>query len=187
MVHFENSMAEITKITDSLRAKPRSVQAEDLVIEIEKLMGDQLIATLYRDVIRPLRTRSYQLNASSKRLPVEILHTLLGIELKIGQRRLLCPDLATARYLAVFARLGVAEVAVPYDITRISRLADELESSWYRMLTLSEHLTAERSSRLRTRVFSALVASQRQQVAATGAGPAIPQFIQYTKQHKYKN
>ena len=53
---------------------------------------------------------------------------MLGIELKVANRRLLCPDLATARYLSVFARLGCDVIAVPYDITQISRIADELES-----------------------------------------------------------
>lgn len=185
-------MAEnnVTDITDKLRGRQlptASIRAEDLVVEIEKLMGDQLIAALYRDTIRPLRTRSYALNAPSKATTVEILHTLLGIELKIGKRRLLCPDLATARYLAVFAKLGSSEVAVPYDITQISRLADALESSWFRMLTLTEHLTAQRSNRLRARVFALLVAGQRQQVAEQGAGPAIPQFIQNTKQRRNRS
>ncbi len=179
--------SNVTDIADKLRARQlpaRNIRAEDLVAEIEKLLGEQLIAALYRDAIRPLRTRSYPLNAPSKAVPVEILHTLLGIELKIGKRRLLCPDLATARYLAVFAKLGMAEVAVPYDITQISRLADALESSWFRMLTLTEHLTAARSSRLRARVFALLVTRQRQQVTELGAGPAIPQFIQQTKQRR---
>lgn len=177
-------MAEITDIADKLRAQPRHVRAEDLVAEIEKLMGEQALATIYREHVRPMRTRSYQLNAPGKTVPVEILHTLLGIELKIGKRRLLCPDLATARYLSVFARLGVTAVAIPYDITQISQLADQLESSWYRMLTLTEHLTVERSSQLRARVFNALVTSQRQQISEIGAGPAIPQFIQNTKQRR---
>lgn len=180
----------ITNIADKLHARQlptATIRAEDLVAEIEKLMGEQLIANFYRDVIRPLRTRSYALNAPTKAVPVEILHTLLGIELKIGKRRLLCPDLATARYLAVFAKLGIGEVAVPYDITQISRLADALESSWFRMLTLTEHLTAERSSRLRSRVFALLVAGQRQQVTELGAGPAIPLFIQNTKQRRNRS
>jgi len=180
-------MAEITNLADKLRVQPRNVRSEDLVAEIEKLMSEQLIATIYRERIRPLRTRSYQLNAPIKAVPVEILHTLLGIELKIAKRRLLCPDLATARYLAVFARLGVTVVAIPYDITQISQLADQLESSWYRMLTLTEHLTTERSSRLRTRVLNALIADQRQQVVELGAGPAMPQFTQNTKQRKYRS
>jgi hypothetical protein len=155
----------------------------DLITEIKKLMGDQLISSIYRERIRTIRTRSYQLNAPANSVPVEIMHTLLGIELKIGKRRLMCPDLSTARYLAVFARLGVAEVAVPYNITQISKLADDLESSWYKMLMLAEHLTSERSERLRRRVRSDLIKEQCNEIIALGAGPAIPEFHQSTKQN----
>ncbi len=177
-------MAGITDITEKLSAQPRAVRADDLVAEIKRQMGDHLISAIYTDRIRTIRTRSYQLNAPAKKVEVEVMHTLLGVELKIGKRRLLCPDLATARYLSVFARLGVAEVAVPYDITQISRLADELESSWYRMIMLVEHLTAERSRRLNNRVRAMMIADLRDDVIAQGAGPAIPQFNQNTKQRK---
>ncbi len=177
-------MAEITEITEKSRAHPRAVRADDLVAEIKRLMGDHLIATIYRDRIRPLRTRRYELKAPPKTMPVEVLHTLLGIELKIGNRRLLCPDLATARYLAVFARLGVEAVAVPYDITQISRLADDLESSWHRMLMLAEHLTVKRSVRLRGLVRLHLIKDQREEINRIGAGAAIPQFNQNTKQRR---
>lgn len=177
-------MAEITDITEKLRAHPRPVKADDLVAEVKKLMGEQLLAALYRERIRTIRTRSYKLEAPAKPVSVEILHTLLGIELKIGKRRLLCPDLATARYLSVFARLGLSEVAVPYDITQISRLADELEASWFRMLMLADHLTDTRSIRLRNRVRAGLCQAQRAEIAALGAGPAVPQFNQNTKQRR---
>jgi len=180
------SMAEITDIAEKRRSQPRAVKADDLVLEIERMMGDQLISIIYRDRIRTVRTRSFKLNAPARKVSIEVMHTLLGVELKIGQRRLLCPDLATARYLAVFARLGLAEVAVPYDITQISRLADDLESSWFRMLMLVEHLTVGRSERLRNRVIAGLIADQRAEVDALGAGPAIPQFNQNTKQRKPK-
>ena len=177
-------MAEITDITDKLRAHPRAVRADDLVAEIKRLMNGQTIAALYRDRILTLRTRRHELKAPTKTVPVEVLHTLLGIELKIGKRRLLCPDLATARYLSVFARVGVEAVAVPYDITQISRLADELESAWYRMLTLAEHLTVERSARLRSLVRAHLIADQRSEITQLGAGAARPQFNQNTKQRR---
>jgi hypothetical protein len=157
-----------------------------LIAEVKKLMGDQLISSIYRDRIRTIRTRSYQLNAPAKSVPVEVMHTLLGIELKIGRKRLICPDLSTARYLAVFARLGVAQVAVPYNITQISKLADDLESSWYKMLMLAEHLTSERSERLRRRVRSDLIKDQCNEIIALGAGPAIPDFNQNTKQRRPK-
>ncbi|MFN7929268.1 MAG: hypothetical protein U0Y68_15240 [Blastocatellia bacterium] len=99
---------------------------------MERLLGEQQIAVLYRERILPMRTRKYELKAPTKPALVEVLHTLLGIELKIGKRRLWCPDLATARYLAVFARLGLEAVAVPYDTRPNFRLADDLESAWFR-------------------------------------------------------
>ena len=155
---------------------------EAAVAEIESELGEQQLATIYAERIRPLRTRSFTLNATARE--VEILHTLLGIELKIGKRRMSCPDWATARYLAVFARLGVAEIAVPYDITQISRLADELESGWFRMFSLTEHASQGQTPRWRNRLLKALLSRQREAITAAGAGPATPQFIQSTKQRR---
>lgn len=175
-------MAEVT----TLNPQPHAVRAETIAAEIKRQMGDQLISVIYRDRIRAMRTRSCRLNAPVKKVAVEVMHTLLGVELKIGRRRLLCPDLATARYLAVFARLGVMEVAAPYDITQISRLADDLESSWHRMLTLVEHLTVEQSERFRNKVRALLIAAERDGIIEAGAGPVIPQFNQNTKQRKAK-
>ena len=76
----------------------------------------------------------------------------------------------------------VAEVAVPYDITKISRLADELESAWQRMLLLAEHLTEGRAAALRSRVRAAVVREARREVEEAGAGSAVPQFNQNTRQ-----
>jgi hypothetical protein len=156
------------------------------VAELERQLGEQQLAVIYRERIRTQRTRSFSLGGTprGKAPEVAIQHTLLGIELKIGKRRLSCPDWATARYLAVFARLSVAEVAVPYDITQISRLADELESGWFRMLSLAEHASQGQTSRRRKRLWASLIAHQRAAVMAEGAGPAIPQFIQNTKQRR---
>jgi hypothetical protein len=177
-------MAESTDSPAQPPGTSPAVRADDLVEEVKQMMGEQLIATIYRDRVRTIRTRSYKLHGPAKKPDVEVMHTLLGVELRVGKRRLLCPDLATARYLAVFARLGVEETAVPYDITQISRLADDLESSWYRMLMLAQHLTTNRSERLRNRVIAGLITDQRQEVTALGAGPAIPEFNQNTKQRK---
>src|SRR5688500_20172485 len=77
----------------------------------------------------------------------QILHTLLGIELKVGRRRFECPDLATARYMRVFARLGCRDFAIPYDITTISTLADELETAWQRTMLILETHAADSSDR----------------------------------------
>ena len=95
---------------------------------------------------------------------------------------MLCPDLATARYLAVFARLSCRRVAIPYDITRISHIADELESSWHRMLLLSDMLAADRSSAFRARLRQALIAKVRDEIEKAGAGALMPEFNQSSKQ-----
>jgi hypothetical protein len=129
-----------------------------------------------------MRTRSYTFGPIRRNQRVDIQHTLLGVELKVGPRRLLCPDLATARYLSVFARIGCKEVAVPYDITRISLLADELESSWHRMLLLADHKASARPDSFRARIRGLLIAKLRGEISAAGAGTAVPEFRQSTKQ-----
>src|SRR5580765_4162061 len=107
-----------------------SVAAYVEKIEIE--LGESWLPQIYRERILKMRTRAYELPSLSNNAQPQIHHTLLGIELKFGRRRVLCPDLATARYLAVFLRIGSRTLAIPYDITKISTLADELESSWHR-------------------------------------------------------
>lgn len=151
--------------------------------EVKSGMGAEWLPEIYAERVLTLRTRAHQLGAPAASFAqVEVQHTLLGVELKIGRRRLHCPDLTTARYLAAFARLGCPEVAVPYDITKVSRLADDLESSWHRMLLLVERLAGDRSPAMRSRLNKLLVADVRDAVGARGAGAKIPQFNQNTKQ-----
>lgn len=150
--------------------------------EIRATMGDSWLPAIYQERILRLRTRSYDFPPASKLSAPRIHHTLLGVELVIGRRRLLCPDLATARYLAVFARAGARSVAIPYEINRISLIADELESSWHRMLLLAESLTADLKPAFRTRLGNLLIAKVRQEIAAAGSGPRIPEFKRSTKQ-----
>ena len=176
------SQRESVESIERIPRPARAVRAEDVVIELNQQMAEQSIVAIYRDRILTQRTRRYELRAPQKKLPVEILHTLLGIELKVGRRRLLCPDLATARYLSVFARLGCETVAIPYDITQISRLADELESSWQRTMLLIEYLTMDRSERLRRSVVRRVCGDIRATVASLGAGAKFPEFNQKTRQ-----
>jgi hypothetical protein len=159
---------------------------ESLAEQIKETLGEAWLPRYYRERILPLRTRSHQLQAAATARPeqVNVQHTLLGVELKIGRRRITCPDLATARYLATFARAGCPEVAVPYDISRISLLADELESGWQRMLLLVEHLAAARNKAYRTRLRNTLIADARREIVEAGAGTLIPQFNQNTKQRR---
>jgi hypothetical protein len=156
--------------------------APQYLVEIERQLGDSWLPRIYREKILKIRTRSYQFPPLAKRASPEIHHTLLGIEVKVGRRRMLSPDLPTARYLAVFARVGVKAVAIPYDITMISHLADELESSWHRMLLLVNGIARDHSSAFRARLRTLLIGKVRDEIAAAGSGARIPEFKQSTKQ-----
>src|SRR5687767_15833301 len=126
--------------------------AAEYAARLKAELKDAWLPLIYRDRIRRLRTRSYHFEGLPIRPRIEIQHTLLGVELKLGRRRLLCPDLATARYLSVFARIGCGTVAVPYDITGISHLADQLESSWHRMLLMADSVGANGRGAFRARL-----------------------------------
>lgn len=144
-------------------------------------LGPIWIPQIYEETIRPMRTRSYELNFPERENVPEILHTLLGIELKVGKTRIACPDLATARYLAVFARIGCRSIAVPYDITKLSALADEFETAWHRLKLVFESASANRPEP-NTRAWSALVRSVRLDLNTIGAGMKMPLFNRSTKQ-----
>ncbi|HTG88301.1 MAG TPA: hypothetical protein VL907_14740 [Pyrinomonadaceae bacterium] len=156
--------------------------AEDVAHKIQEQLGETWLPRIYRERILKLRTRSYHFDKPNSSGRIVIQHTLLGVELKIGRRRLLCPDLATARYLSVFARIGCSDVAVPYDITKISHLADELESSWYRMLLLVEQEGRVQTPTFKARLRGLLLARIRAEIQEAGAGTRVPEFRQNTKQ-----
>ena len=158
------------------------MSVEESAQKIQQQLGESWLPRIYRERILKLRTRSYHFETANNSARIDIQHTLLGVELKVGRKRLLCPDLATARYLSVFARLGCKDVAVPYDITKISHLADELESSWYRMLLLLEQETKANSTQSRGRLRGLLLAKVRSDIADAGPGTRIPEFNQSTKQ-----
>jgi hypothetical protein len=159
-----------------LRKASRPLTAQAIVGEIRLLMNGQSIEAVYRGQVMSNRTRSYHIGVVHNHADISVIYTLLGFELKIGRRRLLCPDLATARYLSVFARLRCVDIAVPYDITRVSQIADELESIWQRLLLLAGRLTLERSARLRAKVVNSLIEDTRSAIYQLGAGEPFPEF-----------
>jgi hypothetical protein len=161
------------------------VTAADYADKIQVELSDYWLPQIYRAQILRLRTRSYHFGNLKHTGRIEIQHTLLGVELKVGRRRLLCPDLATARYLSIFARVRCKDIAVPYDITKISRLADQLESSWYRMLLLVDYHAANESQRLRNRIRGLLIARAQQEIFKDGAGTKVPEFKRSVKQRVY--
>jgi len=147
--------------------------------EINEEMGEQWLPVVYAQKVRSERTRGYSLDIPQRENQAEIMHTLLGIELKVGRNRFACPDLATARYMRVFARIGCREFAVPYDITRISGIADELETSWQRILLLVEAKSPLRNTgRLRSQAIKMV----RLALNDIGPGERMPEFHQSTKQ-----
>jgi len=156
------------------------VTVEDYAKRIQIELAESWLPRIYRDRVLKLRTRSYHFDRLKG--TVAIQHTLLGEELKVGRTRLLCPDLVTARYLAVFARAGCNDVAIPYDITKISRLADEMESSWFRMLLLVDEAARQTNMRVRARLRTLLFATIQAEILAAGAGTRIPEFKQSTRQ-----
>jgi len=158
------------------------VTAADYVALVKAQLKESWLPHIYRERILKTRTRSYHFAELKKNAPVEIQHTLLGVELKVGNRRLLCPDLATARYLSVFARAGCPDVALPYDITKISQFADELESSWQRMLLWADHYASNRSQTLKTRIRGLVIATLRGEISEAGPGNAAQEFKEGTNQ-----
>jgi hypothetical protein len=161
-----------------------STKIREIVERVRDAFSDDWLPHLYRDKIRTQRTRAVKLDIPERLNTAEIQYTLLGIELKVGKRRFACPDLATARYMRVFARCGSAEFAIPYDITRISTAADELETSWQRLILGIETETTGRSSRTFSLAKTRLVKSIREELKAIGAGDIMPTFDRETKQRK---
>ena len=164
------------RVSASKPKPPRLSLGEEILAEIARQLGEDSIQNIYEQHVLSGRTRRYELRAVGKADEVEIIHTLLGIELKIGKRRLICPDLASARYLAVFARVGCDSVAMPYDITKISFVADKLESSWHQMCLLVEHLARDRGARSRSLIKRRVISDLRVKIAELGAGKDYPEF-----------
>lgn len=155
----------------------------DIAAEIkERLTAEQWLPEIYRLKVRSQRTRSFRLEIPKRENRAIVQHTLLGVELKVGTHRFSCPDFSTARYLQIFARLGCSEVAVPYDITKISTLADELESAWQKALLLLDEAAKEKTSSVRGRMRSGLIKQMREEIEEIGAGSLMPEFKQSTKQ-----
>lgn len=144
---------------------------------VRDALGGEWLPSLYAEKVRSQRTRAYKLDLSVREHSPEIQYTLLGIELKVGRKRFACPDLATARYLRVFARLGCREFAVPYDISRLPAIADELETAFQRALVVLQKNKADESR-------PKLIKTMRDEINAIGPGEAMPLFDRETKQRQ---
>ena len=155
-----------------------------LIDAIRESMGEEWLPFIYRDKIRTQRTRLITLEIPPRNNSAIIQYTLLGIELKVGKRRFACPDLATARYMRVFARIGASEFALPYDITRISTAADELETSWQHAVLKIAGNQGDRQLSERSRYRTMLATAMRLEIASIGGGDAMPAFDRETRARK---
>ena len=156
----------------------------DLAAEIRSQMGDDWLPTIYHEKVRVIRTRSVSIEVPERENTASIDYTLLGIELQVGKRRFACPDLASARYMRVFARIGCRDFAIPYDITQISGFADELEASWQRTDLLINELTTATSPRSRSAARTKVIRGIRDQLREIGPGELMPIFDRETRQRK---
>jgi hypothetical protein len=156
----------------------------DIASDIKEKLAGEWLPLIYQEKVRTQRTRAHRLEVPKRENRAAIQHTLLGIELKVGNKRFSCPDLSTARYLKVFARLGCQEVAVPYDITKISTLADELDSSWHKTLLFLEESAKDKTPQVKGKLRAGLIKEIRTELDEIGAGSLMPEFRQTTKQRK---
>lgn len=179
-----NSAESAGSVLKQPRVSAAGAASGILLEQIIETLGEAWLPRFYKNQILTLRTRAFHFPPKLKFESVTTERTLLGIELKAGQHRIACPDLATARYLAVFARANCSDVAVPYDITAINRLADDLEGAWEHLLSLIARSTEERSAGFRSRLRTRLLGEIKTQVESAGAGPELPRFNHNTKQRQ---
>lgn len=158
----------------------------DQISIIRQKLGEQWIPEIYMEMIRPLRTRSYELEIPERENSTEILETLLGWELKVGRRRFACPTVETARYLQVFARLGCRNFAVPYDITAIPSLTEILESAWLETERSMKVGQSSNTPQTRGKIRAGLIRAMREEIGKAGAGELMPLFNRSTKQRPDK-
>ncbi len=147
-------------------------------------VGENWIPQIYSETIRPMRTRALKLDIPERENEPVIHETLLGIELKIGRRRIACPDVHTARYLQVFSRLGCRDLAVPYDITALPTIADRLNAAWLAvndaLLGYARGVSPQVAGKIRSRAIRLM----REEIKKAGAGDLMPLFDRSTKQRE---
>lgn len=119
-------------MTSSLVCPAREDDAMAATSQDKVILGEmERIRQIYCDDV--LRHRNREVSLAGRRCQPQILYTFLGYELKMGRKRLTCPDMSTARYLKVFAQIGMKSIRLPYDPTHTQILVDGLEHSLNRI------------------------------------------------------
>ena len=89
------------------------------------------LASCYETEVLKQRHRTVALRG--RKCDARIMLTLLGFEVKAGRKRISCPDMTTARYLRLFAEIGMKQIRMPYDPTSTARVIPRLESALTRI------------------------------------------------------
>ncbi len=94
----------------------------------------------YGEEVLSERTRVVSL--PGRKCEPRILNTFLGFELQVAQKRITCPDMSTARYLRIFAEVGMPSVRAPYDPSLTTCVLPQLEQALRKIkdLLLEENL-----------------------------------------------
>jgi hypothetical protein len=66
----------------------------DIAAEIKEKLKAEWLPEIYRSKVRTQRTRALRLEIAKRENRAIIQHTLLGVELKVGNQRFSCPDLS---------------------------------------------------------------------------------------------
>ena len=114
------------------------------------------IEAIYRDQVLEQRVRGVDL--LGRKCQPRMMYTFLGFELKMGRKRVTCPDVSTARYLMIFAEIGLERVQIPYDPSQTARLLPELESCFGGIKARLHEVSPDRAQHqiLGRRVYAAL-------------------------------
>lgn len=113
----------------------------------------QRIQAIYETEVLARRHRRVKL--AGRRHPAHLMQTFLGYEVKLGRKRIACPDLVTARYLALFGEIGMPAIALPYDPTVTSALLPALESAFEELRACAKNSSPRNSpfQRLKLRLL----------------------------------
>src|SRR4030042_5177194 len=78
---------------------------------------------------RVLQKRHRIVALRGRKCEARIMLTLLGFEVKAGRKRISCPDMTTARYLSLFAEIGMRQLRIPYDPPLTARAIPKIEAA----------------------------------------------------------
>jgi hypothetical protein len=111
----------------------------------------QLFCSVSRRARSGRKTRRIKL--IGRRCTPQIYKTFLGYEVIGARKRVLCPDLTTARYLRIFAEIGLKEIDLPYDVTYTRDVLPELERSYASLRRILDFFVDQLISRPEKNLF----------------------------------